>query len=84
MTSEKFKIIYGHHVLRLLLEREPERILEIFLLEDRKDQRIEAILTLAKMQGIALHFAAKKQLDSLSDAAHHQGVVAKIKPKAAK
>ena len=37
---------YGVHAVESLLEREPERVLTLFTLKGRDDQRLKKILTL--------------------------------------
>lgn len=76
-------LIYGIHVVLSLLNKSPERIKELHLVESRQDARLLEVSTLAKEQGIRVLWATHKQLDSWTHEATHQGVMAKIKPKKA-
>lgn len=76
------ELIYGIHVIKNLLKTEPERILEIHLLESRDDKRMDEIKQLAKTQGIVCQSISKKQLQAWDTEMVHQGLVAKIRAKA--
>jgi 23S rRNA (guanosine2251-2'-O)-methyltransferase len=79
----RLELVYGIHVVRSLLQTAPERILEISLAEERDDKRILEIKQLAKDYGIAVHPISKKQLAALEEGTVHQGVLAKVRMKAA-
>lgn len=74
-------LVYGIHVIRRLLETSPERIFEIFLVEDRVDKRIQDIIATAALQNVTVQKVLKKQLDQWLPDTPHQGVAAKIKQK---
>lgn len=76
------ELIYGIHVVQSVLKNTPERILELYFLDTRHDNRLSMLKILAKEQGLAVSALSKKQLESLGTDAHHQGVVAKVRPKA--
>ncbi|MCG8668067.1 MAG: 23S rRNA (guanosine(2251)-2'-O)-methyltransferase RlmB [Pseudomonadales bacterium] len=69
--------VFGLHTVTAILERHPERILELYLLEGRQDQRIEKIQKLANVHGIPCRQSSKQALDDLVQQGNHQGVVAK-------
>lgn len=74
--------VYGIHVVNNLLEQAPERVLEISIVDSRKDERIQEIRNRAKALQIALHPLSKKQIDILTEeGVPHQGVAARIRPK---
>lgn len=73
--------IYGIHPIRMLLQREPERVLELIHAESREDKKLQEIISLAKTHSIAIHSKIKKDLDHQFPNTHHQGVVARIRPK---
>ncbi len=68
---------FGIHAVDSLLRRSPQRILALFIQTDRNDKRIQAILALAKNQGVSVNRVPKTDLDS-KVAERHQGVVAVI------
>lgn len=72
--------IYGIHALTTLLEKQPERIIEVFILKGRNDQPIENIINQSRRFGISVQFVQRKVLDNKTEDAQHQGVVAKAKP----
>lgn len=74
--------VYGIHVVLGLLKEAPERVLEVFVLETRKDDRMQEITQLAKKYQIAFKTVSKTQLDTLVQEEQHQGVAARIRLKA--
>ncbi len=70
--------IFGFHALQAQLDSNPECILRVFALENRKDKRLNNILEQLNNIGISKQFANKQQLDKLSSNNSHQGVVAEI------
>jgi 23S rRNA (guanosine2251-2'-O)-methyltransferase len=70
-------IAFGIHAVDSLLRRSPQRILSLFIQIDRNDKRIQALLALAKNQGVSITRVPKADLDT-KVAERHQGVVAVI------
>lgn len=62
-----------------MLARAPERVLEIWAVTTRDDQRIRDIKERARQAGIPVQAAAPETLSAMTGAAH-QGVVAAIRP----
>lgn len=75
MSKDK-SITFGLHAMDALLDKHPERILRLFILDARGDKKIDAIIQLAKKKGIAIEKASRPELDRLSGEENHQGVVA--------
>ena len=71
---------YGVHSVESLLELEPERVLTLFTLKGRDDQRLQNILKLAEPFGISIQKASKDTLEKLAGLPFHQGVVAAVRP----
>lgn len=72
--------LYGIHALEALLEREPERLIELFVLKGRDDQRLTDIVNQARRFGVSVQFCQRRTLDDKVEGAQHQGVVARAKP----
>ena len=72
--------IYGWHAVTAVLEREPERVIELHALKGRQDQRLKNVLQLCQQLGIAVQYCHRPALDDKSQGAQHQGLVAKVKP----
>ena len=70
--------IFGLHAVTTALQRRPESISEMWVLEGRRDKRLHTVLELAQRHGITLHECSRKVLDELVDG-RHQGVVASAK-----
>ena len=71
---------YGVHSVESLLELEPERVLTLFTLKGRDDQRLQRILELAEPFGISVQKASRDSLEKLAGLPFHQGVVAAVRP----
>ncbi len=77
MSSE---IAYGIHSLTAIIEHEPERIIELFVLKGREDDRMKPILEQAYSLGFSVQYTSRKTLDDKCDGEQHQGVVARVRP----
>lgn len=75
--SEK---IFGIHAVQALLERQPQRFQEVFILKGREDRRLNPLITALEEQGIAVRVTTRQWLDSAAEGAVHQGILAHIKP----
>lgn len=79
--SEK-NIIFGLHAVEALILQHPERIIQLSLLQDRADKKIERLIDLVNSkninlpQHIKIQFVSRQALDKLTHAANHQGAVA--------
>ncbi len=62
-----------------LLEIEPERVLTLFTLKGRDDQRLKRVLELAEPFGISVQQASRDKLEKLAGQPFHQGVVAAVR-----
>lgn len=74
------EFIYGIHAVKSLLEREPERFIETFVLKGRQDERLMPILNELQSIGVTVQQMGRKALDDKAKGANHQGVIAKVKP----
>ncbi len=74
------EFIYGIHAVKAVLEREPERFIEAFVLKGRQDDRLLPILNDLQVMGVSIQQMGRKALDDKSHGANHQGVIARVKP----
>ncbi len=74
----KKQIIYAFHVIRQILKQNSGRLLEIFVMKNKKDKRINEILELAHEQKISIQFIERGKLNRLCDTSAHQGIAAYI------
>ncbi|QJR81507.1 23S rRNA (guanosine(2251)-2'-O)-methyltransferase RlmB [Alteromonas pelagimontana] len=72
--------LYGLHAVASVLEKEPERVIEVMVLKGRDDDRLSHVINLARRFGISVQFCHRKVLDEKVQGEQHQGVVAKAKP----
>jgi 23S rRNA (guanosine2251-2'-O)-methyltransferase len=72
--------LYGIHALESVMEREPERLIEMWVLKGREDARLNKVVNEARRFGIAIQFCNRKTLDDKVQGEQHQGLVARAKP----
>ena len=73
------ELIFGFHSVEAILEKEPERFLEIYALKGREDKRLNPIIDEARKFGISVQFMQRKALDNKADGEQHQGIIANVK-----
>ena len=75
--------VFGIHAVQTKLQRNPERVQEIWFQEGREDQRLNQVKALADEQGIECQMMPRRELDNKVKG-RHQGVVAGCTPNPAK
>ena len=75
----KLDQVFGIHAVTTLLNRDPERVKRLFIVQGRVDQKVEKILALAHQSGVHVETISKHRLDERVDGVH-QGVLAEAKP----
>jgi len=68
--------VYGFHAIEAILQHEPERILDVWVLSGRGDKRLDAISDALSRQGIQQQKIKREKLDELAGSTRHQGIVA--------
>ncbi|HUY82984.1 MAG TPA: 23S rRNA (guanosine(2251)-2'-O)-methyltransferase RlmB [Steroidobacteraceae bacterium] len=81
MAEPGRQYLHGLHAVAALLERAPERVLEIWIAAARDDQRIRELRRRAEAAGLRVQSAAPGTLAAMAGPdAVHQGAVAAIRP----
>ncbi|MCX8958268.1 23S rRNA (guanosine(2251)-2'-O)-methyltransferase RlmB [Erwinia psidii] len=73
------EIVFGIHAVKALLERDPQRFQEVFILKGRDDRRLQPLIKALEAQGIVIQMANRQWLDNQVEGGVHQGIVAKVK-----
>lgn len=73
------EIIYGIHAIKALLERDPQRILEVFCLKGRSDRRIQELIMDLEDIGLTIQLVSRKCLNEKAKDAVHQGIIARVR-----
>lgn len=73
------EIIYGIHAVKALLDSDPQRFLEVFILKGRDDRRLHPLIAELESVGITVQVANRQWLDGKVEGAVHQGIVARVK-----
>lgn len=74
--------IFGLHAVQAALKNDASRVKSLWVLRNRKDQRLEKVVRAAKSAGLRITLSTRKELDKLVDGERHQGVVAQIEGEA--
>ena len=72
------ELIYGIHAVSALLERTPERFIEVWALKGRDDDRLQPLLTKLESLGLKVQSVNRKTLDDKAEGNNHQGIMAKV------
>lgn len=72
------EIIYGIHAVQALLERDPQRFLDVYLLKGRDDRRFQPLVQQLENAGIVIQMVSRQWLDQKAEGAVHQGIVAHV------
>ncbi len=79
MSKNKNELIYGIHAVESALKHRGEDVLQLWVLQGRKDNRVNTLLDLARKNGVSVQsISADKMKKKCSDATH-QGVAADIR-----
>lgn len=73
------EIIYGIHSVKALLDNDPQRFLEVFILKGRDDKRLKPLIDELEAIGIVIQVASRQWLDEKSEGAVHQGIIARVR-----
>lgn len=73
------QIIYGIHAVVAVLQKRPQDVLELYLDQQRGDNRMRELTQLALQNDITIQWSLKATLNQLSNKSQHQGVVAKVR-----
>lgn len=71
----KNKSIYGIHAVSAVLDAAPQRIVKLYVQENRDDQRLQSLVEKAKGLGVKVILLSRTELNTLSNE-KHQGIVA--------
>ena len=71
--------IYGIHTIQSMLKSAPERVSEIYVQSNRRDERLQKIRRLAEVHGISVQPLSVQKLDTKVNG-RHQGVIALCRP----
>lgn len=79
MSKAPQHYIYGLHTVQAVLERAPQQVLNVYVEQDRHDERTQQLLAEVERHGLALQQVTSKQLDKQLGAVNHQGVMAQVR-----
>ena len=74
-------VLYGIHAVEEVLRARNRPLDHIEVARERHDQRLQAVIDLAREQGVSVRFTPRDQLDRLARSKSHQGIVAIVASK---
>jgi 23S rRNA (guanosine2251-2'-O)-methyltransferase len=80
VADSKRNFVYGLHAVNAVLERAPERLLELWLAEPRDDARARELRDRAVSVGVRVQTVGGDALAKLVGEVAHQGAVAAVRP----
>ena len=79
MKKNRSELIYGIHAVESALKHGCENVLEIWILQGRKDKRVQNIINLGQKHGISLNVITTDKMNKKCPDANHQGVIANVR-----
>jgi 23S rRNA (guanosine2251-2'-O)-methyltransferase len=80
VADSKRNFVYGLHAIIGVIERAPERLLELWIAQPRDDVRIRGLRERAEAVGVRAQIANNDSLAKLVGSVAHQGAVAAVRP----
>ncbi|MEA3161294.1 MAG: rRNA (guanosine2251-2-O)-methyltransferase [Gammaproteobacteria bacterium] len=80
MADSKRNFVYGLHAVNAALERAPERVLELWLVQTRDDARARDLKDRAEQVGVHVHSVSGDALAKLVGDVVHQGAAVAMRP----
>jgi 23S rRNA (guanosine2251-2'-O)-methyltransferase len=80
VADSKRNFVYGRHAINAVLERAPERVLELWIAQPRDDARARELRDRAASAGVRVQDAGGEALAKLVGDVVHQGAVAAVRP----
>jgi 23S rRNA (guanosine2251-2'-O)-methyltransferase len=80
VADTKRTLVYGLHAVQAVIDRAPERLLELWMAEPRQDARARELRERALAAGARVQTVGGESLSKLVGDVTHQGAVASIRP----
>jgi 23S rRNA (guanosine2251-2'-O)-methyltransferase len=80
VADSKRNFVYGLHAINAVLDRAPERVLELWMAQPRDDARSRELRERAQTAGVQVQSVAGEALAKLVGDVAHQGAVAAVRP----
>jgi 23S rRNA (guanosine2251-2'-O)-methyltransferase len=80
VADPKRNFVYGLHAINAVLERAPERVLELWMAQPRDDARARDLRKHAENVGVRIQNVGAEGLAKLVGEVAHQGAVAAVRP----
>lgn len=71
-------LVFGIHAVGALLQRAPQDVLELFVMKDRDDKRMQPLIQQARQNGVSVQFCNRRTMDDMVGG-QHQGIIAKAR-----
>ncbi|VFP80122.1 23S rRNA (guanosine(2251)-2'-O)-methyltransferase RlmB [Candidatus Erwinia haradaeae] len=73
------EIVFGIYAVEAIIHSAPHRFKEVWILQGRKDHRLEALIQLLEINKITIYTKTRSRMDQQSEGGAHQGVIAFVR-----
>src|SRR5580704_11526790 len=80
VADSKRNLVYGLHAINAVLDRAPERLLELWVALPREDARLNELRDRARNAGVHVQAVGAEVLAKLVGDVAHQGAAASVRP----
>jgi 23S rRNA (guanosine2251-2'-O)-methyltransferase len=80
VADSKRNLVYGLHAIGAVIDRAPERLLELWVSQPRDDARTRNLIERAQAVGVRVQAVGSDALHKLAGDVVHQGAVAAVRP----
>ena len=80
VADSKRNFVYGLHAINAVLDRAPQRVLELWMAQPRDDSRARELKNRAESAGVKVQAVGAEGLAKLVGEVAHQGAVAAVRP----
>lgn len=78
--KKEYQLLAGFHAVTARARHAPESIDSVYVDEQRKDKRMQAMLRQLKERGVKVNLVSAERLGELAGSIKHQGVAAMVRP----
>jgi len=83
-ASRDGHLVAGLHSVRAAIKHGPDKVLEAWVDRQRRDRRLNELLSELRSLGIAMHEAERAELDRMAPGVNHQGILIRTRAPAAR
>ncbi|VFP86658.1 23S rRNA (guanosine-2'-O-)-methyltransferase RlmB [Candidatus Erwinia haradaeae] len=75
------EIVFGMYAVQAMLNNDPQRFKEVWILQGRADHRLRTLVKLLEMHQVTIYTKTRSRMDQQSEGGVHQGIIAVVQKK---